>query len=137
MVPCLSPADIEVAARQQTGFANHAAIQFWIAFAFANVDGDDATSLSVTGSAASALILARRLAHDQNVAEIERLFPTDPEASRIKILQQWNCEQYALWASNDLFELEAREREPRVFSIVLQEWGLLPQSPSQSSQKHQ
>lgn len=131
----LSPADIQVAARMQTGLVSHFAIMFWLKVAFANVDQDDHAALSVVGSAASALVNARRASREPAVADIRRVFPAQSASERIKLLKDWTFDEYANFISAHLYELERRERAPKVFPHVLTEWGLAPKSdPSEHAQ---
>lgn len=124
----LSPTDIQVAARMQTGLVTHFSIEFWIAVALANVDRDDAAALSVVGSSASALVRARRSTRDPIVFDIKRAYPAQSAQERTILLRHWSLGEYAEYMAEVLYEIEERERRPKLFSSVLTEWALEPRS---------
>jgi hypothetical protein len=124
----LSPADVQVAARMQTGLVTHFSIEFWIAVALANVDRDDAAALSVFGSSASALVRARRSTRDPFIFDIKRVYPAQSAQERTILLRHWSLGEYAEYMAAVLYEIEERERRPKLFSSVLAEWALEPRT---------
>jgi hypothetical protein len=124
----LTTSDVQVAARMQTGLLTHAALKFWLDVAFANVDDDDPVALSVVGSSASAIFLGHKQTQDPIVVDIQRVFPAQRAKDRVLLLNRWTTAEYASYISGVLYELEVRERKPKVFSAVLAEWGLEPRS---------
>jgi len=48
--------------------------------------------------------------------------------SSLKILESWDLDQYARLIADRLYALEAHEPPPKVFSAVLEVWGLGPRA---------
>jgi hypothetical protein len=125
----LSPRDIQAAARCDTGFASDAQIRFWLDWAeslipLAGNGGID----SIIGSVASALARIRKHAVVPTVYRCERLFPVYLYESPSRLIESWSIDEYANIIGPHLYALEADEPPPKVFSSVLEIWGLRPKA---------
>jgi hypothetical protein len=125
----LSPSDIQAAARCDSGFASDAQIRFWLDWAenlmpLAGADDVD----SIIGSVASALALIRKRVLTPTVFRCERLFPAHLYDSPSKVIESWTMDEYARIIAPRLYALEAEEPPPKVFSSVLEIWGLPPKA---------
>jgi hypothetical protein len=122
----LNSEEVQVAAQCATGFPTHAAIDFWLNWAKElAIDGSD-DALAKFGSAASALVLQKRRAEVDVVQDVKRSYPAHRSEAPIEILREWKFADYAAMISPQLYALEAAEAPPKLFSYVLQEWGLEP-----------
>jgi hypothetical protein len=125
----LSARDVQAAARCESGYATDAQIRFWLDWAeeLMPLAGDAETDHKI-GSVASALALIRKRAEAGSVIRAERLFPAHHYGSPVKILESWNFEEYARLIAPRLYALENDEPPPKVFSTVLEFWGLPPRA---------
>jgi hypothetical protein len=126
----LLPGDaVQVAARLNSGFLTDAQVQFWLDWAEELVDQRDPESESIFGSVASALALCRRGCRIGKVVRIRRPTPFWKHERAVEGLQEWPLDAYARRIAPRLYALEAAESPPRIFSVVLTEWGLEPRAP--------
>jgi hypothetical protein len=125
----LSARDVQAAARCESGCATDAQIRFWLDWAeeLMPLAGDADTDHKI-GSVASALALIRKRAVSGSVIRAERLFPAHHYDSPVKILESWGFEEYARLIAPRLYALEDDEPPPKVFSTVLEFWGLPPRA---------
>lgn len=127
--PQLTEDEVRRAARVHTFFPQHWAIQFWLSWCKELVSSRTDADLSKFGSCASALALVLRHDRVNEVREGKRNFPCQKNEVAITPLNRWSLEEYAEVLAPDLYELEAAEGPPRIFSHVLRVWGLQPRSP--------
>lgn len=120
--------DVQVAATISTGLITNSAMDFWLSWAEELVDRTDPMSEGIVGYIASALVIALRRSATGSVVEIERHYPSFRTDEPIRVLQDWSHEDYAQLIADRLYDLEARERPPKVFSHVLQSWNLPPRA---------
>jgi hypothetical protein len=126
----LLPRDaVQVAARQNSGFVTDAQVEFWLDWAEELVDQRDPESEAIFGSVASALALCRRDCRIGKVVRVRRRTPFWKHERTVELLQEWPLDVYAQRIAPRLHALEAAESPPRIFSLVLTEWGLEPRAP--------
>lgn len=127
--PMMSTEEVRQAARVQTQFPQHHAIQFWLQWAKQLVNSSNDDDQRSFGPCASALILV--LEHDivGRVSSGKRNFPCQKNPSAITIEQEWSLDEYAEMLAPELYAIEAAEAAPRLFSDVLRKWGLKPRAP--------
>jgi hypothetical protein len=121
--------DVQAAARCDTGWPSDAQIRFWLDWAeeLMPTAGREETD-SVIGSIGSALVRIRKRAVTSTVIRAEKPFPAHQLESSLKILESWDLDQYARLIADRLYALEAHEPPPKVFSAVLEVWGLSPRA---------
>jgi hypothetical protein len=125
----LSPADVQAAARCESGFATDAQIRFWLDWAEELMPlSNDPGAISMIGSAAAALGRIRKRALIPTVFRFERLFPACQHGRPARILESWNLGEYAALIAPRLYALEEDEPPLKVFSCVLEIWGLPPRA---------
>ena len=125
----LSPADVEDAARCESGFPTDAQIRFWLDWAEELMPlPDDPDAASMIGSVAAALGRIRQRALIPSVFRSERLFPACQHERPTRILESWSLDEYAALIAPRLYALEEDEPPLKVFSSVLEIWGLPPRA---------
>jgi hypothetical protein len=124
--PLLSPEEVNQAAHVHTQFLKHRTIQFWLQWCKELINANDEHSQKKFGSCASALSLCLRYDHQNIVVDGKRNFPCTGQVEPITKLARWTLDQYADLIAPDLYDLEARESAPKLFSQVLRDWGLKP-----------
>lgn len=125
----LNPEEIRIAANVTTPFPQHRMIQFWLQWAKELVTSQVAEDQKNFGSAASALVLAINPASRQQVTEGDRNYPCHKSEPPVIHTRTWTREEYAEEIAEDLYWVESQEGAPRLFSVVLRHWGLMPQAP--------
>lgn len=126
----LSPDDIHAAARCDTGLPTDSQIRFWLNWAeelMPNAGNRDVDSM--IGAVAHALTRIRKRAEEPKVVRRERLFPAYQYECPNRILESWEIDRYAGLIAERLYALERNEPPPKVFSSVLEFWGLPPRAP--------
>ena len=130
LAPLLTTEEVRQAARVHTQFPQHLAIQFWLGWAKRLVKSDNEDDQRDFGSCASALILVLDNDRVGKVSEGKRNFPCQKSSRPITIEHEWTLEQYADLLAPELYEIEAMESAPCLFSDVLRAWGLKPRAPT-------
>ena len=127
--PYLSPRDVQAAARCETGLLSDSQIRFWLDWAdeMMPLEGSDDAD-SMIGSIATALARMRKRVLAPTVIRAERLFPAHHYEVLCKTLESWSLDEYARLIAGRLYALEKGERPPKVFSTVLELWGLRPRA---------
>lgn len=115
---------VQVAARINTGVVTDAAVRFWLGWAESLAAESDDQSQDVFGSVASALALLARNNKSKRVVDIRRRLPCTAKGDAVEVLQEWTVQQYAEIVAPRFYALEAGEEPPRVFSTVIELWGL-------------
>jgi hypothetical protein len=124
----LTNEEVRLAARCTTGFPTHAAIDFWLEWAKElTLDGSD-DALGKLGSAASAIVLQKRNARVEVVRDIKRNYPAQSSKQPLECIREWTFAEYAAFIAPRLYALEAAETPPKIFSAVLETWGLEPRA---------
>lgn len=122
VAPHLTDRDIHMAARVQTGYVHHAAIQYWLSIARRMAPRDDNVAQSVVGSCASALVRYHQSAFQPVVTDIERLYPAWDFSPAVSVKQQWGFEEYGSVIEPQLHEIYATEAGEKIFSEVIKVW---------------
>jgi hypothetical protein len=118
--------EVRVASKVHTDFIHHPSIQFWIWWAKQLVEKNDNESQAKLGNCASALVLSLQYGKQGKVAYGDRNYPCQANDESIIKKGEWTIDEYAEKISKDLYELEAIETAPKLFSDVLRAWGLMP-----------
>lgn len=123
----LTPADMNMAARMQTGFVSHTTMQFWLFLSrvLAHQQNDEAQS--VLGSCASALVRLHQTAKDPIVSDTERLYPSHDFQPPVRVKNWWPLEEYGRLMEAQLVEILEAEAPPKIFGEVIRTW--CPSSP--------
>lgn len=125
-IPLLTLEEVRSASKVHTQFLHHLTIQFWIEWTKALVESRTYEDESKFGCCASALTLALQYNQFGEVVHGNRNYPCQANEEPIIKIDQWPIEEYAKKIANDLYELEALEAAPKLFSSVLRSWGLMP-----------
>lgn len=94
MAPHMTDRHINMAARMQTGYVHHTAIQYWLSIARRMATREDQVAQSVVGSCASALVRYHQSAFQPVVTDIERLYPAWDFDPAVSVKQHWSFEEY-------------------------------------------
>jgi hypothetical protein len=130
MKPRLSRTDVKGAARCGTDQIWDCEVQFWLDWAeeLMPTQDEDETA-GMLGLVASALFNVYAHARARDVRRPERQFPANAHREPVKILQSWSLDEYTQLVAPRLYALEEAEHPPKVFSPVLERWGLPPRAP--------
>ena len=115
---------VQVAARINTGVVTDAAVRFWLGWAESLAAESDDQSQDIFGSVASALALLARNNKSKRVVDVRRHLPCTAYSDAVEVLQEWTVQQYAEIVAPRFYALEASEESPKVFSTVIELWGL-------------
>lgn len=118
----LTAQDIQLAARMQTGFVNHATVQYWISVARALAEREDEFAQCVVGSCASALVRIYQIADQPIVFDFERLYPASEYEPATRIKQSWPIRDYGLLIDGQIVDILQAESGPKIFGKVRQVW---------------
>lgn len=124
----LTAKEVTEAAKVHTQFLKHRSIQFWLGWCKELVGKKDEDSQKKFGGCASALSLCLRYGTEKTVVASKRNFPCTGQKEAVTKLRTWTLDEYAEFIAPDLYELEAAEEAPKLFSSVLRDWGLMPAS---------
>jgi len=119
----------EEAVFARTQLTSHEQIQYWIRWAKSLISGELKQSGRMLSYAALALSRYTTVsAKEHGVYDGRRNFPYTAATKQEFISQQkhWSFEEYAELIAPQLYELEALETAPKIFSTVLMHWGLKP-----------
>lgn len=122
MAPHMTDRHINMAARMQTGYVHHAAIQFWLSIARRMATREDQVAQSVVGSCASALVRYHQTAFQPVVTDIERLYPAWDFDPAVSVKQHWSFEEYGKLIEAQLFRIHEAEAGEKIFGEVLNVW---------------
>lgn len=119
----------EEAVFAQSSYVSHEQIQYWVRWAKSLVTGE--LKQSNRYFLFPALALSRFTADgakEHGVIDARRNFPYAAETKEdfIKLNQRWSFDEYAKHIATQLYEIEALEKAPKLFSTVLMHWGLKP-----------
>lgn len=120
--------EVRVACKVHTDFINHPSVQFWIWWAKQLIEKSDNESQAKLGNCASALILSLQYGKQSKVVYGNRNYPCQANDESIIKKGEWTIDEYAEKIAKDLYELEAIETAPKLFSDVLRAWGLMPRA---------
>ncbi len=126
--PLLTNDELDVAARVHTPFLKPTEVSYWLHLANKFAAEGPGTSGQRFGSCALAIALARRDIRSDRVIEGQRDFPCRGKENPIRIIQETTVDEYAESIVPELYELEAIEAPPKLFSHVLRTWGYEPQA---------
>lgn len=118
--------ELRVACKVHTDFIHHPSVQFWIWWAKQLVEKSDNESQAKLSNCASALVLSLQYGNQGKVAYGDRNYPCQANDESIIKKGEWTIDEYAEKIAKDLYELEAIETAPKLFSDVLRAWGLMP-----------
>jgi hypothetical protein len=118
--------EVKVACKVHTDFINHPSVQFWIWWSKLLIEKSDNESQAKLGNCASALILTLHYGKQGRVVYGNRNYPCQANDESIIKKGEWTIDEYAETIAKDLYELEAIETAPKLFSDVLRAWGLMP-----------
>lgn len=122
MAPHMTDRHINMAARMQTGYVHHAAIQYWLSIARRMATREDQVAQSVVGSCASALVRHHQSAFQPVVTDIERLYPAWDFDPSVSVKQHWGFEEYGKLIEPQLCAIYEAEAGERIFGEVLKVW---------------
>lgn len=122
MAPHMTDRHINMAARMQTGYVHHAAIQYWLSIARRMAIREDQVAQSVVGSCASALVRYHQSAFQPVVTDIERLYPAWDFDPAVSVKQHWGFEEYGKLIEPQLCAIYEAEAGERIFGEVLKVW---------------
>ena len=122
MAPHMTDRHINMAARMQTGYVHHAAIQYWLSIARRMATREDQVAQSVVGSCASALVRYHQSAFQPVVTDIERLYPAWDFDPSVSVKQHWGFEEYGKLIEPQLCAIYEAEAGERIFGEVLKVW---------------
>jgi hypothetical protein len=122
MAPHMTDRHINMAARMQTGYVHHAAIQYWLSIARRMATREDQVAQSVVGSCASALVRYHQSAFQPVVTDIERLYPAWDFDPAVSVKQHWGFEEYGKLIEPQLCAIYEAEAGERIFGEVLKVW---------------
>lgn len=118
----LTDRDFNMAARMQTGYVHHAAIQYWLSVAGRLAKREDQIAQSVVGSCASALVRYHRSAFQPVVTDIERLYPASDFKPAVSVKWQWSFEEYGALIQPQISAIYEAEVGERIFGEVMKVW---------------
>lgn len=121
----LIPEELQVAARLPSAYLQHHWVEFWLRLAEDLVSNLYPSAQSVFGSAASAIVLARRKSAGPYVFETKRCYPAHLTSTPVALLRRWELDEYAAHIAPRLFSLAEAEADPTIFDAVANEWGLV------------
>jgi len=124
--PLLTLEEVRSASKVHTQFLHHLTLQFWIEWTKVLVESRTFEDESKFGCCASAIILALQYDRMGKVIHGKRNYPCQINDEPIIKIEEWPIEKYAEKIANELYELEALEAAPKLFSDVLRSWGLMP-----------
>jgi TPR repeat protein len=124
----LTSKEVTAAAKVHTHFLKHRTIQYWLRWCKELVLLKDEESQKKFGGCASAVSLCLRNDTHRVVTDAKRNFPCTGKAEPITRIRSWSIDKYAEFIAPELYELEAIEDAPKLFSDVLRDWGLKPAS---------
>jgi hypothetical protein len=122
MAPHMTDRHINMAARMQTGYVHHAAIQYWLSIARRMATREDQVAQSVVGSCASALVRYHQTAFQPVVTDIERLYPAWDFDPALSVKQHWSFEEYGKLIEPQLFGIREAEAGEKIFGEVIKVW---------------
>lgn len=122
MAPHLTDRDFNMAARMQTGYVHHAAIQYWLSVARRLAKREDQVAQSVVGSCASALVRYHRSAIQPIVTDIERLYPASDFKPVVSVKRQWSFEEYGELMEPQIYGISEAEVGEKIFGEVMKVW---------------
>lgn len=122
MAPHMTDRHINMAARMQTGYVHHAAIQYWLSIARRMATREDQVAQSVVGSCASALVRYHQSAFQPVVTDIERLYPAWDFDPAVSVKQHWSFEEYGKLIEPQLFGIYEAEAGEKIFGEVIKVW---------------
>lgn len=122
MAPHMTDRHINMAARMQTGYVHHAAIQYWLSIARRMATREDQVAQSVVGSCASALVRYHQTAFQPVVTDIERLYPAWDFDPAVSVKQHWSFEEYGKLIEAQLFGIHEAEAGEKIFGEVIKVW---------------
>ncbi len=127
--PSLTAEQALEAAQCRNYITTHGQVQYWIRWAKSILEGNPNDAAFMTSC--PALALSRNItdgAKKHGVHDGKRNFPYS-EADKENFVsdrKHWSFEEYAELIAPQLYELEALEPAPKLFSTVLMCWGLKP-----------
>ena len=124
--PLLTLEEVRSASKVHTQFLHHLTLQFWIEWTKVLVESRTYEDESKFGCCASAIILALQYDKMGKVIHGKRNYPCQINDEPIIKIEEWPIEKYAEKIANELYELEALEAAPKLFSDVIRSWGLMP-----------
>ncbi len=122
MAPHMTDRHINMAARMQTGYVHHAAIQYWLSIARRMAIREDKVAQSVVGSCASALVRYHQSALQPVVTDIERLYPAWDFDPAVSVKQHWSFEEYGKLIEPQLCAIYEAEAGEKIFGEVIKVW---------------
>lgn len=122
MAPHMTDRHINMAARMQTGYVHHTAIQYWLSIARRMATREDQVAQSVVGSCASALVRYHQSAFQPVVTDIERLYPAWDFDPAVSVKQHWSFEEYGKLIEAQLFGIHEAEAGEKIFGEVIKVW---------------
>jgi hypothetical protein len=122
MAPHLTDRDFNMAARMQTGYVHHAAIQYWLSVARRLAKREDQVAQSVVGSCASALVRYHRSSFQPIVTDIERLYPASDFKPAVSVKRQWGFEEYGELIEPQIYGISEAEAGEKIFGEVMKVW---------------
>lgn len=122
MAPHMTDRHINMAARMQTGYVHHAAIQYWLSIARRMATREDQVAQSVVGNCASALVRYHQTAFQPVVTDIERLYPAWDFDPAVSVKQHWSFEEYGKLIEAQLFGIHEAEAGEKIFGEVIKVW---------------
>lgn len=122
MAAHLTDRHINMAARMQTGYVHHAAMQYWISIARRMASRDDQVGQSVVGSCASALVRYHQTAIQPVVTDVERLYPAWEFNPAVSVRQHWGFAEYGRLMAPQLRAIQDAEVGEKIFGEVIEVW---------------
>lgn len=122
MAAHLTDRHINMAARMQTGYVHHAAMQHWISIARRMASRHDQVGQSVVGSCASALVRYHQTAIQPVVTDVERLYPAWDFNPAVSVKQHWGFAEYGRLMAPQLRAIHDAEVGEKIFGEVIEVW---------------
>lgn len=124
----LTTEEVGQAVRCRTPQFKHGEVLFWLDWATELVDQSDERDGELFGHVASAIALLGSRNPRDLIRDTERRFPAYLVEAPVVELAQWTRSEYAKTIADRLYYLEATEQAPKLFSTVLNAWGLQPRA---------